>query len=42
MEWLTPTLSFDIFTDNYFTSFHMLTHLRVNNIGATGVLNKNR
>ena len=27
---------------NYFTSFRLLTHLRVNNIRATGVLNKNR
>ena len=28
--------------DNYFTSFCLLTHLGVNNIRATGVLNKNR
>ena len=28
--------------DNYFTSFRLLTHLGVNNIRATGVLNKNR
>ena len=28
--------------DNYFTSFRLLTHLWVNNIRATGVLNKNR
>ena len=27
---------------NYFTSFGLLTHLGVNNIWATGVLNKNR
>ena len=27
--------------DNYFTDFCLLTHLRVNNIRATGVLNKN-
>ena len=43
MECLTPTVSFDIFMDNnYFTSFRLLTHLGVNNIPATGVLNKNR
>ena len=28
--------------DNYFKSFRQLTHLRVNNIRATPVLNKNR
>ena len=28
--------------DNCFTSFRLLTHLEVNNIQATGVLNKNR
>ena len=28
--------------DNYFTSFRLLTHLEVNNIRTTGVLNKNR
>ena len=42
MECLTPTFSFDIFMDNYFTFFRLLTHLGVNNIGATGLLNKNR
>ena len=42
MERVTPTFSFDIFRDNYFTSFRLLTHLGVNNIPATGVLNKNR
>ena len=42
MEFLTPTVSFDIFMDNYFTSFHLLTHLGVNKIRSTGVLNKNR
>ena len=26
------TVSFDIFMDNYFTSFSLLTHLEVNNI----------
>ena len=44
-ECLTPTFSFDIFMDNCFTFFHLLTqlaHLAVNNIPATGVLNKNR
>ena len=29
MECLTPSFSFDIFMDNYFTSFHLLTHLGV-------------
>ena len=42
MECLTPTVSFDIFRDNYFTSFRLLTHLGVNNIRAAGVLNKNK
>ena len=35
------TFSFDVFMDNYLTSFRLLTHLGVNNIRATGVLNKN-
>ena len=45
MECLTPTVSFDLFIDNYFTSFRLfvlLTHLRANNIRARGVFNKNR
>ena len=42
MEYLTPAFSFDIFLDNYFTSFRLLTHLGVNNIRATGVLSKNK
>ena len=42
MECLTPTFNFEIFTDNYFTFFHLLTHLGGNNIRATGVVNKNR
>ena len=41
MECLTPTFSFDIFMDNYFSYFRLLSHLGVNNILATGVLNKN-
>ena len=44
MECLTPTVSFDLFMDNYLTSFRLfvlLTHLRVNNIRARGVFNKN-
>ena len=41
MECLTPSVSFEIFMDNYFTSFRLLTHLGVNNIRATRVLNKN-
>ena len=40
MESFFPTVSFDIFRDNYFTSFCLLTHLLVNNIRATRVLNK--
>ena len=42
MECLTPTNSFDIFMGNYFTSFRLRTHLEVNNIRATAVLNKKR
>ena len=46
MECLTLTVFFvvffDIFMDNYFTSFRLLTHLGVNNIRAASVLNKNR
>ena len=42
MKCLTPSVSFDIFMDNYFTSFCLLTHLGVNNIRTTRVLNKNR
>ena len=41
MECLTPTFSFNIFMDNYFTSFLLLTHFGVNNIRATAVLIKN-
>ena len=42
MECLTPSVNFDIFTENYFTSFRLLTLLGVNNIRATRVLNENR
>ena len=42
MECLTPTVSFDLFMGNYFTSFRLRTHLEVKNIRATAVLNKNR
>ena len=42
MECLAPSVSFEIFMDNYFTSFRLLTNLGVNNIQATRVLNKNR
>ena len=41
MECLTPSFSFHIFMDNYFTSLRLLTHLGVNNSRATCVLNKN-
>ena len=42
MKWLTPSVSFDIFIDKYFTSFRLFTDLGVNNVRATRVLNKNR
>ena len=42
VECLTPSVSFDVFMDNYFSSFCLLAHLGVNNIRATHVLNKNR
>ena len=42
MECLTPAFSFDVFIDNYFRSFRLLTRLEANSIRATGVLNKNR
>ena len=42
MEYLTSSVNFDIFMDNYFTSFCLLTHLRVNNIRAIGVFNESR
>ena len=42
MECLFLSFSFDIFMDNYFTSFLLLAHLGVDNIRATGVLKKNR
>ena len=42
MECLTPSVSFNIFMDNYFTSFRLLTLLGVNNIRATRMLIKNR
>ena len=42
MEYLTPTVSFDIFMDTYFTFFRLFTHLGENNIRATRVLKKNR
>ena len=45
MEFLTPTVSFDLFMDDYFTSFSLfvcLPNIWVNKTGARGVLNKNR
>ena len=36
MECLTPSVSFDIFMDNYFISFCLLTHFGVNNIRGHG------
>ena len=42
VECLTPSVSSDIFMDNYFTSFRLLNQLGVNNTRATRLLNKNR
>ena len=42
MECLTPSVRFNIFMDNYFKFFRLLTHLGVNDIRATRVLSKNR
>ena len=42
MEYLNPSVRLEIFMDNYFTSFRLLTHLGVNNIEATCALNINR
>ena len=42
MECLTWSVSIDFFMGNYFISFRLLTHLGINNIRATHVLNKNR
>ena len=42
MKFLTLNVSFDIFMDNYFISFRLLTLLGVNNIRTTLVLYKNR
>ena len=42
MECLTPGVSFDIFTDNYFTFVHLLSHIEVNKIRVNRVLNKKR
>ena len=39
---VNSTVSFDIFMDNCFASFRLLTHLGVNNIRVTVMLNKNR
>ena len=41
MKCLYSAVIFDIFMDKYFTSFRQLTLLRVNNIRAARVLNKN-
>ena len=41
MECLTPSIRFETFMDNYFTSFCLLTHVGVNKIQATCVRNKN-
>ena len=42
MKCLTATFRFDRFMDNYPTFFCLLTHLKDNNIRATGMFNKNR
>ena len=41
MKCLSSAVIFDIFMDNYFTSFRQLTLLPANNIRAARVLNKN-
>ena len=41
MECLTPTVSFNIFLGNYFTSFRLFTYIGINNIQVTGVLKQN-
>ena len=40
MECLTPTISFDMFMDNYFRYFRLLTLLGANKIWATCVFKK--
>ena len=40
MECVTPSVTFDIFMHNHFTSFLLPTHAGVNNIRATSLLNK--
>ena len=40
MEVLPKGLSYNIFFDNFFTSFRLLKHLNSNNIRATGTANK--
>ena len=42
VECSTPIFSFGMLMDDYFTSFHLLTHLGVNNIRATVALSKSR
>ena len=42
MECLNLSVSFEIFMDNYFISFRLLTHLGVYNIRVTHVFSKNR
>ena len=42
MECLPPTVTYYKLINIYFTSLHLLVHLAVNYIRATGALNKNR
>ena len=42
MDCLSPAFSFDMFMDNYFRSFCLLTYVGFNNIRATGMFSKNR
>ena len=42
MDCLSPVFSFDMFMDNYFRSFCLLTYIGFNNIRATGMFSKNR
>ena len=37
-----PIVRFNVFMDKYFTSFRLLTHVKVNKMRATRVLNKNK
>ena len=42
LEVLPKRISYNVFFDNYFTSFRLLKHLQINGIRATGTLNKGK